>query len=157
MKKVKNLFLMLVLGLGTLLFNVVFLKFLAKIGFSTGISLTVDESFLVSLKDNPMLYGGIYIFCTFIINSLEELIFRFIPYQKVKNKQGSLYWIVGIISSASFALGHNIFGLSGIPIPQFILGLVLWMVIKKGYLAVLIVHISYNLPVFISLLLQSRL
>ena len=156
MKKAKNLLFMLLLGLGTLLFNLTIMKLLEKAGLTSGLSLILDEGFLKALKDNPLLYGGIFCLGSLVITCFEELIFRYIPYILIKKSYKNYFWIVGLIMAITFATVHNLFGLSGIPIPQFIIGLVLWSVIRKGYLYALLVHLSYNLPVFISLLLQLR-
>jgi len=76
----------------------------------------------------------------------QEFLFRFIPYYVFYLPTGE-FWLVGILSSAVYALVHWYFNIPDV-IGAFILGLLLWLVmVKFGLLPAIILHVSVNLVI----------
>jgi len=124
-------------------------------GLRLNLSETDINNLHLALNENRWLFIGVVTLYMLLVNTIEELIYRYIPYKIIVLKLRKPYWMCGILTSMVFAFVHNLFGLTGLPIPQFLLGLVLWWVIKRGYLSALTVHLSYNLPIILTLFLSK--
>ena len=134
-------------------FNLVLVGVLSALGWKFFLASEQNTKGIADLLKNPL---ELFFKVVVIAPLLEEVVFRGVPslllrrVWRVRNRQSTSdawYWTLVIASSLLFAIMHGINdqGTIHLPLPQLVVGFVLWRTaINRGLRYSILMHATYN-------------